>query len=218
MISDIEGNNGLKSLGNIPDAAMYHSVRDPYSNGNPLHIAGAIRDITDERVIIEELRRSKEHLETSLGNNLPDTALYRMAYKSKDEKYHTEHVTAQWEALTGIPFEEIFENTMIFFNAVHPDDMQNLREAIIASRNGLTNLNEEIRFYKNGELSWLHVTGHPYKHNDNVIWDGMIRDISVRKMTEERLRFRKQNLLALSRRQNVLIRVLQIIQSSQSFP
>jgi len=184
--------------------------------GFPIHVAGAIKDVTQEKSLFDELRLSKQRLEASLGNNLPDTTLYRIVNESGTERYYAEYVTAKWEAITGLKPESVYDDVLTLFDTVHPEDVLYLWEGIYAGKDFFSNLNAEIRIVKNNEIRWLHITGYPYMRDGNLIWDGMIRDVTERKTIEAELSLRKENLLALSRRQKVLIDVLQIIQTASS--
>jgi len=161
--------------------------------GEPLRSAGAIKDITKEKKMIEELFKSKSQLEASLGNNLPDSTLFRAVYEIETEKYSYEYVNAKWEEITGLKPELVYQNLELFFDNVHPNDIQYFMDAIHESRDKLTNLNVEVRFNNKGETMWLLVTGHPYIRGYNkVVWDGIIRNITKRKADDLELIIAKE--------------------------
>jgi len=153
-------------------------------------------DITKQKNAEQNLIVEKERLET-LGNNLPCSTLYRLVYEQDNKKYYMEYVNANWETITGLSNESVYKDIKPFFDAIHPDDVHFLRNATVASLNNLSNFNIDVRFNKNGEFSWLNIASYPYRQENKVIWDGIMRDVTARKEVESELTEYRKNLEAL---------------------
>ncbi|HEY0837558.1 MAG TPA: PAS domain S-box protein, partial [Azospirillum sp.] len=102
--------------------------------------------------------------------------------------------------LVGVPEGE--EVTVGRFAAVeHPDDHQRLVASVRASAETLSPWREEYRSLRpDGEVRWLSATARPYRRaNGDVVWDGILVDVTERKREEEQLREAKETAERASR-------------------
>ena len=161
-----------------------------------------------------EVKQSKERLET-LGNNIPDSTLYCLVFDKDSKQYYMEYANAKWEEIIGIKHEAVFENIQSFLDIIHPEDLQRLKDETEESMSCKKDFIIEVRYIKHGEIHWLLIISRPYQHDNKVIWDGLMRDVTSRKEIEDELRISQENMITLNRRQDTLIKVLQITQSSE---
>ncbi|HYH22645.1 MAG TPA: PAS domain S-box protein [Azospirillum sp.] len=94
-----------------------------------------------------------------------------------------------FHALVGVPEGE--EVTVERLAAVElPDDHQRLIASVQASAKTLSPWREEFRLLRpDGEVRWLSATARPYRRaNGDIVWDGILIDVTDRKREEEQLR------------------------------
>ena len=82
------------------------------------------------------------------------------------------------------------ENFIQVFELVHPDDIDHLQSTIQESAQTLQSFDCEYRITTpSGVLKWLQAMSQPIQQADgDIIWDGIIIDISDRKAAEQALR------------------------------
>ena len=140
------------------------------------------------------LLAEKGLLET-IANNLPDTALFRLVRTLDTEKFYMEYVSANWKEITGLTPESVVEDIKPLFNVTIEEDVKYLWDAIDLSMNNLnSNFRIDVRINKNGATCWLVIAAYPYKNENTIIWDGIIRDLTSRKNIEEELAIHRNNL------------------------
>ena len=180
----------------------------PVPMSGKMMLGGISRDVTEEvrsRKQLEENERiltvEKKRLE-SLSNNLPEGTLYRFIFNRDTEKRYMEYVSSTWEQVTGLTPESVADDIKAFDDIVHPEDLPRLVYANTLTTTNLSDYNVDVRISKKGKPRWLRIASHPYADGNQVIWDGIMTDITRRKEAE--------------RRQAVLIEVLQIVQSAEN--
>ena len=159
----------------------------------------------------QSLTAEKERL-VAIGNNIPDGSLFRFSQNHSSGRYYLEYVSASWEKITGFTPESLSGDMTPFFDAVHPDDLAYMNSSMSFSKNLQTDLNVELRIIANeGAIRWLHFAASPHDVGNRMVWDGIVRDITDRKNID-------QEIGIIRRRQTILIKVLQIVQSAHSLP
>jgi len=164
----------------------------------------------------QELTESQERL-VSLSNNLPGGVIFQMIVditKTEDDFINQgikfTFISDTLTNLLGLNSHELFNNSALFFDIILPED----RETFISTMASTDNNNFfdfECRFVtKKNKIKWIHIRAILRISNENAwIYEGFMLDITNRKKTELELsEYRK--------RQNVLIKVLQIVQSSEN--
>jgi PAS domain S-box-containing protein len=120
--------------------------------GVPARIAGVIEDITDEKLAVAELARSREWLDAlseavPIGFAIRDSETQRYAY-----------VSAAYEQIFGRPLKDFYDDPAATFSLIHPDDHVILNESFMAARSGEPWSYEARIVRPDGETRWL--TGH----------------------------------------------------------
>jgi len=148
------------------------------------------RDITEEvhsREMLEvnerKLIAEKKRLET-LSDNLPEGTLYRLVIDNDTGKKYMEYVSGTWERVTGLTPESVADDLTPFNNIVHPDDWPLMNYSNELADIKLSNYNVEVRINRQDELRWLRISSYPYADGNKVIWDGIMTDITDRKLVE----------------------------------
>ena len=182
-----------------------------------------VRDITERKLIDDELERYRTQLEemvasqtrelieskerlTSLSDNLPGGVIFQMCCK-EGQVLHFTYISARYADLFQTPVEKVMEDCSLFFKMFHPEDQNKILDLFGSNQAGFADA--ECRLcLDSGENKWIHLRSSFHIQDDQtLVWDGFMVDDTDRKFAE-------QELEETRRRQNILITVLQIVQSS----
>lgn len=85
--------------------------------------------------------------------------------------------------------ERMERNGEYCFDHVHPDDVAELRESLMAASTKLQNWDAEARLITpDGKLKWVKVSARPERRRDGeVIWYGIFQDVTDRRNYEDTL-------------------------------
>ena len=184
-----------------------------------------VRDTTERKLIELELQQyqsmleemvenqtrklveSKERL-TSLSNNLPGGVIFQLSDKNTLVPQFT-YISAHFEEMFQVAIDDVVEDTSVFFRLLHPEDGAKLIDLITSSEQSQL-VDVECRvMLDTGQSKWIHLRWSYHNLEDGThVWDGFIIDVTDKKAAElelEETRFR----------QNTLIKVLQLLQSSE---
>ncbi len=168
----------------------------PHTEGNKVVWDGIMTDVTRRKEAERELETEKDRLQ-ALGDNIPGGCLYRFILNTQTEQMHVSYVSATWETVTGVSADVALADITSVFNAVYPDDLPILQQSIVQSAQTLTNFNCEIRVSDHGRPRWVQMASHPHLEGADVVWDGIILDVTRRKEAERELMTEKDRLQAL---------------------
>ena len=190
------------------------------------YVGEMVRDITYRKLVENELALYQTQLEEmvaiqtreltvgkerliSLSNNLPGGVIYQMSNKDLLVPQFT-YISAYFEEMFDTKIEDVMEDSSRFFRLLHPEDGARLID-LLCSSNSSSLVDVECRIHlDSGESKWVHLRWTHNIYDDGThLWDGFIIDITDRKIAS----------LALDetrRHQNILIKLLQIIQSTEN--
>lgn len=137
--------------------------------------------------ITRELTR-REEAETrfaGLAANIPGV-VYRRRH-SADGRVSYPWISPRVRDLLGWTPEEVQQNSALFFDNVHPDDLAGAHESLSTAIANLTPMNWEGRVRaKDGRQVWIQSTARPHRTKDGAIeWDGVMLDVTARREIAE---------------------------------
>ena len=179
-----------KDGGAFPCETSTSVMRD--SSGEPIGFVAAMADITERKQAREALRKSEEKYR-SLIANIPDVVW------TSDEHGNTTFMSPNIERVCGYRPEDICDHPgQPWFDKIHPDDLERVRQAERRLFQEGVPLDVEYRFQrKDGQWIWLQdrSTG-TYERNGLRYADGVFIDVTERRRLEQAL---EQRLVALTR-------------------
>src|SRR5690606_5208212 len=162
------------------------------AKGNSVGMVGISRDITNEYLIEQDLRREKMYMDL-LMDNLPD----RIYFKNKKSQFIRCNMAlakmfgqSQPEALYG-------KTDFDFFEKAHAQEAFDDEQRIMSERTSI--LNKLESYVKNGERFWELTTKIPFVNGNNEVIGivGISHDFTEQKRLEERLEKEKDFLQIL---------------------
>ena len=152
-----------------------------------------LRNITERKRTEEALRQSEEKYR-SIVLNIPDVVW------AADSRGHVVFVSPNVESLSGYTAEDLHQGGLeLFFQTVHPDDLQAMKETLQAAFRDHQPREVEYRGRrKDGRWIWVRVRAIGAYEKDGILYlQGLISDITDRKRAEEALRESEQRYRVL---------------------
>jgi two-component system, NtrC family, sensor kinase len=167
-------------------------IRD--SHGTVCQYVGVAEDITEARAAREALRQSEKKYR-SLVRNLPDVVW--TVNSDRQVVFNTPNA----EQLIGYTAEDFYkQGASLWFESIHPDDAASVSQAFEAlfTQGQLYDVECRVR-RKDGTWIWAHDRAiATYEKDGKRYADGMVSDITERKLAEEELRSKTAFLEAIS--------------------
>ena len=132
----------------------------------------------------EEILRKTEERFLNLSANLPG-AIFQFLL-SREGRVSYPYVSPGCQDLFEVEAEAIQENPFLIIDRIHPDDRQSHDESVAMSAKLLSPFYWEGRFLTpSGQTKWIEASSRPERQfNGSVLWDGLIIDITPRKIAE----------------------------------
>src|SRR3954452_22993300 len=160
------------------------------SEGRPLRLALAVRNIDDLRQAEQQLRERERQLESLMGH-LPGMAYRALA----DEHWTALFASKGIEDLTGYPADEFTSRRLNYADIMLPEDRPATREAVFTALRERRMYEAEHRIrHKDGSVRWIWARGHGVFAPEGSLRfiEGLNLDITRRHRTEEALRESEQ--------------------------
>ena len=164
-------------------------------DGAVVKVAGAFQDITQRKQAEEALRKRETQLR-GLTNSVPGVVF--QAYARPGPEYGFYHVSEHAEALLGIPRDpsDFFERCI---RRVPDPEQERLMDVINEAVDAGEHLEFEAPFVTpSGETLWLLGTAMPEPRDDELVYNGVILDITQRKRAENALQEQEARLRGLA--------------------
>ncbi len=155
------------------------------------NIASAI-----ERNINESIIQESEEKFRLLADNIPGT----IYLSNNDDNFSKVYLNNNIEKLTGYLKTDFLENNLSYYSLIHPDDKIQYDTDFI---NCLTNKKPFHLTYrihkKNKEIAWVEEFGDAVYNNNTINYiEGILLDITDKKIAEEKLTYKSELLSAMS--------------------
>lgn len=146
----------------------------------------------------ESLRESQEQLRL-ITDNIPDSFLFQ--YTITDGKEEFLLVSSGVERVfPSLKSKEVLNDAAAFLDLIEPDNIIDFHKAVEKSAREMTGFTMDLQERSlDGNPRWFHVHSQPRRtHTGQLVWDGVIIDISDRKQAENRIQsLARQSQLAL---------------------
>jgi PAS domain S-box-containing protein len=167
----------------------------PFKNDRGEVVGGAViaRDITPRRQAEEALRQSEEKYR-SIVLNIPDVVW------TVDSRGRVVFISPNIERVVGYTPEEIYQGGLeLFFQTIHPDEVQGIKETLQAAfRDQQPREVEYQGRHKEGRWIWLRLRATGAYEKDGVQYlQGLLSDITERKRAEQALQESQSRLQAI---------------------
>jgi two-component system sensor histidine kinase/response regulator len=171
------------------------------------------REVEFRKRTEKSLRESQARLQ-KLAVNIPGV-IYQFI-KKPEGSFKFEYISSACREIYELESEEIFKNPHLCFDQNHPDDRQYLEEQIAASARSLEPFALEWRIVTpSGKLKWLQSNSRPeIRENGDIVWYGVLFDISDRKQAEIEMASAKAALERQVQRELLIAKITQEIRSS----
>ena len=165
------------------------------ADGTPVKVAGAFQDITQRKQAEEALREREARLR-GLANSVPGV-VYQF-YARPDENYGAHFVSEHADRVLGISSDsdDFFGR---FLEHVPPSHRSAMVDSIDAAVEQKTPWRFEMPFDKpSGERVWLLGTSMPEDRTDEIVFNGVLLDITERKRQRQEAERRSTAMEAAS--------------------
>lgn len=148
-------------------------------------------DITEQCRIAEELEGRNASFER-LASNLPGF-IYTFRL-TPDGKMSFPYASIGCKDIFGIEPSVVAEDASPIVATIHPDFQQKFQDSVVESAMTMNPWNFEGRLNTvDSELKWFHAASRPeLKENGDIVWEGLVMDVSSRKKVEAELELAKE--------------------------
>jgi PAS domain S-box-containing protein len=162
-------------------------------SGRVIRLDGITRDITEKKAIQHDLEKTSEEL-----NNLFHT-IDEVIYSLDISTGLLTHMSPACEKLYGYPPADFYADPELWFKFTHPDDQERVAgyTALLAAGERIIDQCRVINRYN--ELRWVEYNIVPVLNDEGILIriDGVTRDITEKKLSEQLLQKSEANLRAV---------------------
>jgi two-component system sensor histidine kinase/response regulator len=171
------------------------------------------REVEFRKLTEKALMESQGQLQ-KLAVNIPGVICQFI--QNSDGNFKVEYISYAARNIYEVEIEEILKNPNVCFDQNHPDDRQYLDEQIGQSARSLEPFAFEWRICTpSGKLKWLQSNFRPeMRDNGDIVWYGVLFDISDRKQAEIESASAKLALERQVQRELLIAKITQEIRSS----
>jgi PAS domain S-box-containing protein len=158
---------------------------------------GVTIDIDEARRAQEALREQETRLR-SLAANMPGMVYQRVLHT--DGRVTYPYISPGVKKIYGYDVDEVMGESNVFPDGVIEEDLASYRKALEDSARDLTPRFWEGRERtKIGEVRWTQTYGQPRRlENGDILWDGLIVDVTEGKLAQQALREREELLRSIT--------------------
>jgi len=153
------------------------------SSNKSIGFRGIVRDITERKRTGKTLKENEDRLR-GITRNLPGI-LFQFSAKDSGE-YGMSYASERLTELLGIK-ANVDDPFPLFLSSIHEEDRDRFLASIKTATETETSWNFEGRVaIPSGEIIWVQGLATPTRHEDQLVFDGILLDITKRKLAEEK--------------------------------
>ncbi|RQW80115.1 MAG: PAS domain S-box protein, partial [Methylococcus sp.] len=163
-------------------------IRD--AQGRIVGASKIVRDISEHKAFEDTLHiEAQLREELSKVNEMVPGVVYSYRLRP-DGTSQCPYISPHVEELFGVTPAEAAENALFMIDRIHPDDRDETLASVEASARTMRLWHAEFRIlHPRRGLVWIEAMAAPTAEaNGNVLWHGILHDITQRKQTEQSLR------------------------------
>ncbi|WP_413173926.1 PAS domain S-box protein [Anabaena azotica] len=172
---------------------ILHTKKIPIfdESGHPKYLLGISEDITEHKQTELTIQQSEARFRR-LSKNIPGMIYQYVVYGDGSDKFT--YVSPKCREIYEIEPNIAMQSSSNLWKIVHSEDIVELEKKVIASARELQPFYSEHRLIMPDQrLKWIQVSAQPEKQdNGDIIWDGLVIDISDRKQAEIALEIAKE--------------------------
>lgn len=167
-----------------------------FENNEFVNMMVIARDITEHKRAEAEILKSKQQYD-NLVSKIP-VGVYILRTKP-DDTFALEYASPKMAEMLDLSVESLLAHHETIFKAIHPDDLEDF------SRLNMNGIRQKQPFDWKGRIvvkggeKWLHISSMPQQvENGEVLWHGLIVDITKRMHDEAEIKLKNEELQNLN--------------------
>ncbi|HJV03244.1 MAG TPA: diguanylate cyclase [Burkholderiaceae bacterium] len=149
------------------------------------YIWSIVEDVTEKRRAEAALQQTTRDLNNLIARMPAGVYKFRMRH---DDGIQFDYVSPRFCELLEVEADVVYRDPYAAFAAIHPAELDGFIRLNGKVRETLETFRWEGRLYEDARAQWLHIESSPtVMNNGDILWDGIIYDISSAKQQEARL-------------------------------
>lgn len=157
-------------------------------------LAGTVQDITEHKKLTKDFEDQKYRL-NQIIEHVPGVIFQSRLLQSGEITISYMHKTIQ--KIFGFTADSIMQEPSLITSNIHPEDLSDYSEKVSKSAISDTTFDWTGRIFdKDRNIKWIHTQGTPKLNSKTgeVIWDGILFDITEKKKLEFSLELKQKSL------------------------
>ncbi len=186
----------VELLGQTRDGALFHElvtlvkVHDVHGEYDGYYVFD--KDISARKVAEATLQQSEARF-NQLAAHVPG-GIYQYLQR-RDGTFDFPYVSPGCESILRVSPRQIMENPQMVFDMLHQGDVERMANAIALSYETLSAFEFEGRMKTSSGTTWIRAVSSPeLLDNGDVIFNGLLTDITEQKLAEEQIKKLNQDL------------------------
>ena len=163
------------------------------SEGKSIGFRTSSQDITDKIKARHDLEKSKRQYDNLVANI--DVGVF-IIHSKEDNSFSFDYVSPRLAEIIHEEADLMLEYPMLAFKSIHPEEMEEFLRLNRETQENKSMFDWKGRLLLNDEIKWIHIISKPEIQADgNVLWHGLLIDITKDKKIEEEIASKNTQLL-----------------------